>query len=436
MYYCPAHQVAWEDSRQFQGHWLHAHQNESRPTSESVYVSEVPEGTKIASPPKARRPRSSPPPPPPPGNGVGAPSSSPVGTSQRPTPQVQTFTYADEDETHLDQLLDSIGVPLAQRQTIVKGWRNFPILHQHPGNLDNHIMSIVGPKFRGSVQLVVHAMFPGAEPEAAAPQYMYGQPSYGRPGSMFWPESARWSGQRPSDGFYEPRYYRPMPGSAEELDANPQVVALQKQVSDILEALKDERAERAEEKREQLQKERDAAWQTQLNALATKMDGSLSALVDEVKVIGQQVNQGRTTAEASQAQRLTEEVSALKDTIVSNREAQLQGTVDSLRDKLVEVDQKVNREPPGKTTEDLVAQGVPLVVGELRSIGNMVGGELRGIRAQAGEGKLPGLAPLFITPPQEKPGGSANPAVVAEQVVAIRGLEDEILQFVGHQSRS
>ena len=60
MYYCAVHQIAYEQPLQFGGHWLHVHQGEPRPKSEEVFVEEVPEGTEIAGPPKARRPRRAP----------------------------------------------------------------------------------------------------------------------------------------------------------------------------------------------------------------------------------------------------------------------------------------------------------------------------------------------------------------------------------------
>ena len=428
MYYCAVHQVAYPSANQWVGHWLNAHRDETRPKAEEVFVEQVPEGTRVA-PPPAPKPvsRRAPPPPPPPGSGDGLP---------RTPPPPAASAYEDEDERHLDQLLDGIGVAVSQRQTIVKGWRIFPVLHQHPSNLENHILGIVGPKFRGQVPLVVHAMFPGAEQEASIPQYMYEQPRYGRQAPMFL------DGRRPSpyqrDWEYEGpppdyRYYRSAP-PVETAAASPEVVELRKQVDGILGEFQAERAERAKERLEQQEKERDVAWQAQLGAVSAKVDTAFKEISDVVKGLVAQIQLGRGDAEVSQTQLLAEKVETLNKTISDQREAQLRDTVEGLRGELGDVRQKLNAEPTGKTTEDLLSQGLPLAIAELRNVGGTVTSELKGIRQQAADGKLPSLTPPVI-PGAKDQAGSADPVNTAQQIVGARALEDEILTMAAGQGR-
>ena len=422
MYFCAEHQIAFATPKQWSGHHLHEHPGESRPKAEDVFVEQVPEGTKIVSAPANRptviRER--------------RPATDPNGTDPPPRAPSAPSVYVDEDEIHLDQLLDGIGVPPPQRQTIVKGWRNFPVLHQHPANLENYIVGILGAKFRQSVPLVVHSMFPGTEQEDSGSQYLYGHPPYGRPAPMYWdgrqPRGYRrdWEPEPPP---YDYRYSRPRP-DPESAEANPQVVALQKQVDGILGELQAERAERAREREEQKEKDRDAAWQAQLNTIGTKTENTFRELGDMVKGLSDQIQRGQGVAEASQGQQLSEQVATLTRTIADQREAQLQGSVDSLRSELGDVRQKLSAESTGKTTEDLAALGIPLAIAELRNVGAAAVGELKGIRTQAAEGKLPILAP----PPAPNPGKVAvpeDPVKTAQQIAGARVLEDEILSAAG-----
>lgn len=436
MFYCEVHSVAYAKPSQFQGHWLYAHKDEPRPASESFFVEQVPEGTRIGAPP--RRARSPSEPPAPPGTSTPGRASETTVTVPRQTPQASGFTFQDEEETHLDQLLDSIGVPQPKRQTIVKGWRNFPMLRQHPGNLDNHITAILGPSFRGSVQLVVHAMFPGAEPQDTPPQYMYGRPPYGRPSPTFWPPQSRWSNYSPpweeaSEGYYEPQYRQRMPAMPEDGADSPRVVELQKQVSGILEELKEERAERAQEKQEQSEKARDAVWQDQLRGVVGKVDSTFKEFGDMVKQLGDQIQQGHNTVETSRVEAMAAKIDQLNTTLTDQQKAQLIGKFEELQLKLTEMNERVNREPTGKTTEDLIASGLPLLAAKLDNLGSGVKEELQGIRLQAADGKLPNLnvpnAPA--TSRQEE----TTPLVeTAQQIAGARALEDEILGLVASQS--
>lgn len=425
MFYCAEHLVAFETPRQWSGHCLHAHPDGPRPKAEDVATEQVPEGTKIVAAP-AGRPRATREPPPPRDHDDRTPLPPPPGTP----------AYEDEDETHLDQLLDGIGVPQAQRQTIVKGWRIFPVLRMHPGNLENHILGIVGPKFRGQVRLVVDAMFPGNEEEVSAPQYMYGRSSYDRRAPEYWMGRRPAPYQRPWDTEPPPytSYYRPPP-PADNAEANPQMVALQKQLDGIIAEQQAERAERAKEKQEQQQKDRDAAWQGQLNAVVTKVDDTFREFSDLVKGLGTQIQAGKTDVATSHTQQLVEKVEALQTTLASDREERLVTTVESLRSELAVVHQKLNAEPTGKTTEDLISSAIPLLGGKIDALGTAVKGELKEIREQAADGKLPTLTPP--TPPGAgKPGDQVDPVKTAQNIAGARAIEDEILAMTGGQPRS
>lgn len=431
MYYCEAHQVAFETPRQWSGHCLHDHPGESRMKAEEASVDEVPEGTRIV-PAPTHRPVS---------ERVSPPPSNPAGERHVPLNE-QPFSdyrspYLEEDEAHLDELLDSIGILQVQRQTIVKGWRNLPVLHQHPANLENYIVNIVGPKFRQSVPLVVHAMFPGAEPEAPPPQYMYEQPRYGRQAPVFWdgrrpPIYARdWEPEPPS---YDYRYYRQGPPGPGNAAASPEVVELQKKFDGILEVLQAERAERAKEKQERDAKERDAALRAEINAIAGKVESSFQDISGVVKTLADQIKQGYTESETSRTQQLAEKVETLTHTLADQREANLLTSVEGLHKELAEVRSKVNAEPTGKTTEDLLSQGIPLALAEVRTMSAAGMAELKAIREQAADGKLPSLTPP--TPPGVgKAGDSANPVRTAQQIAGARAVEDHILSLTGAQQR-
>ena len=154
-----------------------------------------------------------------------------------------------------------------------------------------------------------------------------------------------------------------------------------------------------------------------------------------VKGLSEQIQRGQGVAEASQGQQLAERIEILTKTIADQREAQLQGSVDSLRNELGDVRQKLNTEPTGKTTEDLLSQGIPLAVAELRNVGATVTTELKGIRAQAGEGKFPMLAPP--NPPiPGKAVDSASPLKTAQQIAGAVALEDDILKLAAVPSGS
>ena len=432
MYYCAEHQVAFETGRQWSGHCLHAHPGEPRQKAAEVFVEQVPEGTTIVHPPAHRPPRA----PPPPGNPA---NDRTVSFTEQPSIGDFSSPYQDDDEVHLDELLDGIGVPQAQRLTIVKGWRIFPVLHLHPSNLETHIVGIVGPKFRGQVRLVVDAMFPGAEQEAPAAQYMYGPPPYGRPNSMGWPGQSAPPYSRPweMDPYfhgYTP-YYRQGPQSAAKTEADPQVVELQKKFDGILGVLDTERAERAKERQEQREKERDAALQAQINTLGSKVDGVFSEVSTLVKGLSDQIQRGHTEGETSQNQQLAQKIETLTEKIADQREAQLLGTVDALRGQIDTLDKKLNAEPTGKTTEDLIATGIPLAINKLDAMGNMIGGELKGIREQAADGKLPNLN-VPKTGGAGKAGDPTDPVKAAQQIAGARAVEDKVLELASRQPRS
>jgi uncharacterized protein YoxC len=231
---------------------------------------------------------------------------------------------------------------------------------------------------------------------------------------------------------YRYAQYHGPPPSPETAEANPQVVALQKQVDGILGELQAERAERAKEKQEQKDKERDAALQAQINAVAGKVDSSFQEISGVVRALTDQIQRGNTEGETSRTQQLAEKVETLTETIASQREAHLQGTVEALRGELGEVRQKLNTEPTGRTSEDLLSQSIPLAVAELRNLGDAVKEEARSIRLQAADGKLPSLTPPTL-PGAGRPGDSADPVKTAQAITGARAIEDEILTLTaGH----
>ena len=433
MYYCQTHGVAYENAQQWTGHWSQAHRDEElRVKAADAFVDHVPEGTTIFA---SRRGRSHPSLPKPAGADVPGANGNPIEPKVPPMTEFAS-QYQDEQEGLLDEALDGIGATPIERQTIVKGWRRFPVLRQHPHNLETYITGILGTKKQRSVGLVVHSMFPGAEQEVPANPYMYDGPGRNGPGPMYWPgqrapHPQQW-GPEPYPYFVYNQPGRPPTANGE---ADPQVVALQKQVDVILGELQAERAERAREKQERDQKDRDAAWQAQLNALATKVDGTYKDLSDLVKGLGDQLQRGHSEVEGSRTQELSEKVTNLTEIIASQKDAALLTSVEGLHKELAAVQQKVNAEPTGKTTEDLLSQGIPLALEKMDGLGNTIRGELQGIRAQAAAGQLPGIA-LPSAPIPTKTPGAASPVETAQQIAGARQLEDEILSAVGGQARS
>ena len=437
MYYCAAHQVAYPEARQFQGHFLHAHPGEERPPSDTVFVEQVPEGTEIAGPPKGRRTPRKPAPADPAGTGsTTPPAATPPRPVDEPVARVRVPAFDDDDEgARLDRLLIGIGVPLLNRQAIVTGYRSFGQISENPYNLTNFINTHIPPKLRGLLPLVIQEMFPGTEQAPQDAPFFYPPQGQFRPPPQFYP------GQRPvyqtrwaDDSFaYDPRYTRPAPqGYAGPEEVNPEIAALKKQNADILEELKANREERAQERAEQREKERDAAFQGQINALGGKLDGVFTEVSTMVKGLTDQIQRGHTEGEASHTQQLADKVTTLTEKIADQREVQLQSTVDALRGELGEVRQKLNAEPTGKTTEDLLSQAIPLALSEARNIGATVTTELQGIRQQAADGKLPNLS----VPNAGKTGDLADPMKTAQQIAGARAVEDKVLALAGRQPRS
>ena len=268
--------------------------------------------------------------------------------------------------------------------------------------------------------------------------YFYSGHGQGRLPPMYWPGQrpppyqAPWEWDYSANGNPRPRQPAPQGQSPEE---DPRVVALQKQVDVILGELQAERAERAKEKEEQRQNERDAALRTEISTVAGKVDSSLQEISGTVRALSEQIQRGNAEGEISRTQQLAEQVGNLTQTIASQREAQLQSTVDALRGELLQVSQRINVEPTGKSTEDLIALGIPILGAKIDNLGNMVGGELQGIRKQAADGKLPVLTP----PNPPTPGKAVDPAdpvKTAQQISGARAVEDRILAMASGQPRN
>lgn len=438
-YYCAAHTIAYEKARQLQGHWLREHPGEPRPLSDTTFVEQVPEGTKIADPPKGRRaPREAAPREPGPRANPAAPQPTvPLKTVGEPA-VVRVGPPAldgDDEGAHLDQLLIGIGVPLLNRQAIVTGYRSFEQISQNPYNLTSFITTHLPTKLRSLLPLVIQEMFPG-EQEDPAPHYFGQAHRQFREGFQYWP------GQRPpyqpdwarESYAYDPRYTRPMPLS-ETAEPNPQVVALEKKVDVILGELQAERAARAKEQEEQRDKDRDAALLNQINAVATKLEGSLVGIAGVVKTLGDQFTRGQTDGERSHSQLLAEKVETLSQTITNEREATLKNTVEALRGELVTVSQKLSAEPTGKTTEDLISSALPILGARLESLGTGIKDELKGLREQAGKGQLPNLSLPNARASTDNPA-STDPLKVAQQIAGARAVEDRIMATAGRQPRS
>jgi hypothetical protein len=226
------------------------------------------------------------------------------------------------------------------------------------------------------------------------------------------------------------------------LEENPLVVALQKQVDTlqkqgdgILGELQAERAARVKEQQEQREKDRDAVLQAQINAVALKVDSTFKEFSDMLKGLGEELQRGSANTATSQRDQLAEKVQALSETIASQREAQLLGTVDALRNELITVSQKLNTEPTGKTTEDLISAGLPVLGSRLQELGSGIKDELKGIREQVGKGQMPILS-LPNAPPSSMQPASDNPMETAQQIAGARAVEDRILAMAGRQPRS
>jgi hypothetical protein len=346
----------------------------------------------------------------------------------------------DDEGGKLDQLLIGIGVPLSNRQAIVTGYRSFSQISQNPYNLTNFINTHIPAKLRGLLPLVIQEMFPGSEQESQDAPYFYPAQGHFRSGPQFFPGprssyQPHWAGEPYAT---DPRYPWPAPPGTSE---DPQVAALKKQIEDnkkqnddILGELQAERAERAKERQEQKDNERDAALQSQINAVGGKVDGMFSEVSMLVKGLSEQIQRGASEGEVSRTQQLAEQVGELKDTIASQREERLLNTVDSLRSELGEVRQKLSAEPTGKTTEDLISQTVPLALSKLDNLGSTVKEELRGIRQQAADGKLPNLS--IPNASAAKTGDPADPMKTAQQIAGARAIEDRVLALSGRHPRS
>jgi len=428
---CMDHQAGYEEWRQFNGHWANRHKGEQRPDQESAFVPEdqVPEGVKIAARPpekphvsRAREQTRA---------GGGEPSSSPSPPAAAPPPPAASGPDEDQDDaSRLDSLLVAIGAEQKAREAIITGYRHFSAVRDHPANLFSFISTHLPAKLKGLIPMLMGEMFPHVQPEEEAP-YIYpgGAPMASGPGlAPYWPVHP------PS---HPPRYgnpyrdYRALNGGEPEVkEPDPELVAMKAEFQEVRDALLEERRERQEERRAQEERDRQAA----LDGRFSEMEGNqvdLSEKIEEVvQLIRTEQQEATASVKASETQQLAEEVKGLRDQLEGERQIRLEELLKEIRDDkgrlegdVAQLRTQISEGATGRTPEDLVVQLGPLLKDAVDTAGDRLIGELRGIRENAADGKLPTL----VGPKQPGQDTRGSPIDTAQQIGQRVALEDRII---------
>lgn len=418
-YECLEHKVGYQQFNQFHGHWLNSHRGTEQPKPEEVAVETLSEGVELKAPPQRKQ---SPPDNPPANEG-------PEPSEGRPD------EVPDEAAARLDRLLVGIGASEAARKTIGVGFRNFEMLRYHPANLSNFITPILDPKIRSLIPMVVHEMFPPPPGEEMDPPYIYADyrpgPRYPR-GAPYWEHPSAYGPRnswRPEP--YSPPYYHGPSREEGSQDPDPAVKALQDTVKGLMEELKEQRAIAEQERRDRQEQEKQAQVDTRFELVERGIDALAKDISGLTGLIREENAKVRASTEASATEKLQTEVASLRSALSDEKDERLLGAIGELRADKVKLESAISElrtnvaaGQTGRTTEDLLSEGIPLAFKQVESLTDAVKGELSGIREAITEGKGPA-----ITFPKRAAADGHGVVEQAENIVAVRTQEDRILKL-------
>ncbi len=439
VFYCgnQAHK-AFTTSKQWSSHWNFTHKGEERPSEETATIDEadLPEGVVLAPPPAGKQPAAQP-------DGPEEPAK-----PQRKAAKPAGRAAPDDDPpdipegaAKLDRVLIAIGASPQARATITAGWQTFTGLQTDPRNFDQYVRTYLDAKLQPQIPLVMNEMFPnapaqpppypayyfgggappppgygggyqfGAPPYYPAPPYP-GAPAYGAP--PYYPAPTWEPRRRPAQEEEEEE----QPRRRGRNEPDPAVQALSEQLAVMSDNLAALQGQMAQDKAEQARK----AEQDAQNQRFTQMETRFNELVELVRA-------GRTaeatTGAAAREVALAQQLDTLRLDLQTSREESHKTQVASLEGRLSDLSQEVTnlRNNPavqtGKTTEDLVASVLPEALARVEGMGKDVVSELKGIRTQVGEGRLPQIGP---------PGGGLDPKRLQQRLA----LENQLLNANQH----
>lgn len=459
---CHEHKVAWPERKQSDGHLRLVHRIKGPlPEAPQMEESEIPSDYKNAGPPpepKAKKPEAAggtgaaaspqtpsatlPGSPPPPRTPVPPPLPAPVGIG-----------VSDEVDDELERKAQSLyrkslsaGIPEAACRIAYIGCKEFSYVWDHPAQMAQFLAMHYPPKYhRQGIPMVVHELFkPEEQGDGEAQFYFqdYGQPGGGPP--MFGGFAQHQGYRDPYARSYPPQwgppgYYPPTPPrqADKKEEENPEVKELRALVLTMKENMEQERRERALERAADEERRKEQELESRFGQVENSIVAVNNKIGQVLEVIQTQQQSRQTTAEASALDGVKAEVTQLRTRLEDEKDKNLQTQIEAarldrerLQGQLEEIKLSVAKTPTGRTQEDLVSEGFPVLMDKLDSGLGRVTEELQGIRESASNGRLP-ILHLPIQP--VTPGSPGSAVQDAQHIAQTRGLENSILAKAGRK---
>lgn len=406
MYYqCTEHAIAYQNWRQFTGHWMNKHPGEPIPSEETVQVEALSEGVMLA-PEPSEQPWAGKPP-----SRRRQPKEDYQPTPLAEHPGDQIPYPEDEDARRLYDSLNGIGVPDLEARGIVRGWQRFSMVRAHPMNLHHYIVSYISrlppaqvKAIAGLVPMVDQEMFPLPLPEGEEPGFFYPaegkrpQAAYSYPLSGYGPPGYAAPVQSQPYPFYLPRAGYPAPAVAPD--------PVSKRLEELEARLAEEQAERRRERQEAKEEARARVMEERFATLAQG--------IQDMRDLFQKSHEERGNNLGSSIQQRVEQLAAqLGDERQKGFENSIAKLAETQKDQytaLVTLSRYISEGgQPGKSMEDLIAQIAPTILDKVEKAGEKVVGEMQGIREGAMRGGLPGTMAQPLGGPSTAPQVAPRP---------------------------
>lgn len=355
------------------------------------------------------------------------------GDGEWPLPQ-DAWRTVDPAE-RLRALVQAVGAPPANVESIVNSFRQFPELRTNPYALDHCLRAQFPARIHTQVDMVVRAMVPHLErsetpsgqPQQYPPQYAPQYPAAtASPYAPYYPPQYGQypPGQYPPTGGYYP--YPPQgwqPGASNPAlppspHDSPAVKALQDQVTALTKTLEKAEEARREEKHEAELKTREDQYRQHVQGLGSQVEDLKKLILEKEK------------AEAGEQATLREsvlgaEVRRLGERLEHMQAASTNAAIERLEQRLAQAQSDFQNARTGRTTEDLVADALPLVKGTIENAGEGLSRELAGLRSVLVPGSITVNPPQIPPIPAQAPGTTR--AEEARRVAEMKAAEDAMV---------
>ena len=201
--------------------------------------------------------------------------------------------------------------------------------------------------------------------------------------------------------------------------------------------MEQERRERALERAADEERRKEQELESRFGQVENSIVAVNNKIGQVLEVIQTQQQSRQTTAEASALDGVKAEVTQLRTRLEDEKDKNLQTQIEAarldrerLQGQLEEIKLSVAKTPTGRTQEDLVSEGFPVLMDKLDSGLGRVTEELQGIRESASNGRLP-ILHLPIQP--VTPGSPGSAVQDAQHIAQTRGLENSILAKAGRK---